>query len=112
VGRSFLYLTAAVVFVFLTSLALPASVRGQSDADKLFKTHCILCHAADGSGNAPTGKALHAKDLRSAEVQNQSDADLTTIISIGKGKMPAFNKKLKPEDIKALVAYVRGLVKK
>jgi menaquinol-cytochrome c reductase iron-sulfur subunit len=111
-GRNFLYLAAEVVFIFLTSVALSSSVRAQSDADKLFKTHCALCHAADGSGNAPTGKALHAKDLRSAEVQNQSDADLTTIISMGKGKMPAFNKKLKPEDIKALVAYVRGLGKK
>jgi mono/diheme cytochrome c family protein len=111
-GRNFLYLTPAVVFIFLATLALPASVRAQGDADKLFKTHCVLCHAADGSGNAPTGKALHAKDLRSAEVQNQPDADLTTIISMGKGKMPAFNKKLKPEDIKALVAYVRGLAKK
>ncbi len=35
-----------------------------------------------------------------------------TVISTGKGKMPAFNKKLKPEEIKALVAYVRGLAKK
>jgi mono/diheme cytochrome c family protein len=111
-GQNSLYLAAEVVFVFLTCLALSSSVRAQSDADKLFKTHCVLCHATDGSGTAPTGKALHAKDLRSAEVQSQSDADLTTIISMGKGKMPAFNKKLKPEDIKALLAYVRSLAKK
>lgn len=106
------YLVAAGGVISLATLALPASVRAQSDADKLFKTHCTLCHAADGSGSAPTGKALHAKDLRSAEVQSQSDADLMTVISTGKGKMPAFNKKLKPEEIKALVAYVRGLAKK
>jgi mono/diheme cytochrome c family protein len=111
-GRSFLYLASAGVFIFLATLALPASVRAQSNADKLFKAHCVLCHAADGSGSAPTGKALHAKDLKSPEVQNQSDADLTTIITMGKGKMPAFSKKLKPEDIKALVAYIRGLAKK
>jgi mono/diheme cytochrome c family protein len=110
--RGFLYLAPVGMFIALAMLALPAPVRAQSDADKLFKAHCVLCHAADGSGSAPTGKALHAKDLKSAEVQNQSDTDLTTIITTGKGKMPAFNKKLKPEDIKALVVYIRGLAKK
>jgi mono/diheme cytochrome c family protein len=111
-GQNFLYLAPVGAAIFLTTLALPALVRAQSDADKIFKARCVLCHAADGSGNAPTGKALHAKDLKSAEVLNQSDADLTTVITMGKGKMPAFNKKLKPEDIKALVVYVRGLAKK
>jgi mono/diheme cytochrome c family protein len=108
----FLYLAPVVMFMALATLALPDSLRAQSDADKLFKTHCVLCHAADGSGSSPTGKALHAKDLKSAEVQGQSDADLTAVITTGKGKMPAFNKKLKPDDIKALVAYIRGLAKK
>ena len=75
-------------------------------------TNCVLCHAADGSGSSPSGKALKAKDLGSAEVQKNTDEQLTETITAGKGKMPAFGKKLKPEDIKQLVAYVRSLTKK
>jgi cytochrome c6 len=110
--RNFLYLALMGMLILLATLALPASLRAQSDADKLYKTNCLLCHAADGSGSSPTGKALKAKDLKSAEVQSVSDADITTLITNGKGKMPAFGKKLKAEDIAALVVYVRGLAKK
>jgi mono/diheme cytochrome c family protein len=39
-----------------------------------------------------------------------SDADLATIITNGKGKMPA-SKSLKPDQVTALVAYVRTLKK-
>ena len=105
-------MAAAGMLIALLTLALPGLLRAQSDADKIFKTSCVLCHAADGSGSSPTGKALKAKDLRSDEVQKVSDADLAAVITNGRGKMPAFGKKLKPEDITALVQYIRGLPKK
>jgi cytochrome c6 len=93
------------------ALLLPTNLPAEGDAAKSFKTNCALCHAPDGSGSSPTGKALKAKDLRSPEVQQQSDADLTLVISKGKGKMPAFGAKLKPDEIKGMVAYVRELAK-
>ena len=102
----------AVFLVSLTILALPAAVRAQSDAGKLYKTNCVLCHAADGSGNSPSGKSLGAKDLGSAEIQKKTDEELTELITAGKGKMPAFGKKLKPDDIKQMVAFIRALPKK
>ena len=34
------------------------------------------------------------------------------VLTDGKGKMPAFGKKLKPDDIAQLVAYIRALPKK
>jgi cytochrome c len=46
-------------------------MQAQSDADKIYKTNCDLCHSADGSGSSPMGKAMHAKDLRPDEVQKQ-----------------------------------------
>jgi cytochrome c6 len=110
--RNFLYLAPAVTLISFAALALPAGLRAQNDADKIFKANCVLCHAADGSGSSPTGKALKAKDLKSEEVQKVSDVDITTVITNGKGKMPAFGKKLKPEDIQSLVGYVRALAKK
>ena len=96
----------------LCCLALPAAAETQSDAAKIYKANCVLCHSADGSGDNATGKAMHAKDLRSDEVQKQSDAELSEAISKGKGKMPAFGAKLKPDDITKLVAYIRSLPNK
>jgi cytochrome c6 len=93
------------------TLAMPALLRAQNDAEKIYKTNCVLCHAADGSGNSPSGKALGAKDLRSDAVQKKTDAELAEVVTQGKGKMPAFGKKLKPEDITKLVAYIRSLPK-
>src|SRR5450755_2354605 len=91
-------LTAAWAFGLFGALVLPVGVRAQSDADKIYNAKCTLCHAADGSGSSPTGKALKAKDLKSDEVQKVSDADLEAVITNGRGKMPAFGKKLKPEE--------------
>jgi mono/diheme cytochrome c family protein len=86
-------------------------MQAQSDAAKIYKTNCALCHGADGSGEGATGKALHTKDLRSAEVLKESDATLGEIISKGKGKMPAFGAKIKLDDVTKMVAYIRALPK-
>jgi cytochrome c oxidase cbb3-type subunit 3 len=86
-------------------------MQAQSDPAKIFKTNCALCHSADGSGDSATGKAFHAKDLRSAEVQKQTDAELAEVITKGRGKMPAFGAKIKPDDVTKLVAYLRELPK-
>src|SRR5260370_14957191 len=104
--RSFFLLT---VVGMLCCLAAPSAMRAQSDAERLYKTNCVLCHSGDGSGSSPTGKAMHAKDLRSDEVQKQSDAELTEVITKGRGKMPAFGAKIKPDDVTKLVAYIRAL---
>lgn len=83
------------------------------DAASVFKAKCSVCHAADGSGSSAMGKQLGAKDLRSDEVQKQTDAQLNNTITNGKGgKMPAYKGKLTDDQIKGLVTYIRTLVKK
>jgi len=72
----------------------------------------LACHGADGSGNSAAGKTLKVRDFHDPDVQKQSDADLTAIIAKGKNKMPAYEKSLKPDEIKGLVAHVRELGKK
>ena len=96
----------------LSSFVLPTAIRAQSDAAKIFKANCELCHGADGSGNTGPGRAFHAQDLRSSDTQKQTDAQLTQVITKGREKMPAFGSKLKPEEIEKLVAYVRTLAPK
>jgi mono/diheme cytochrome c family protein len=98
------------VFSITAIFALPTGA--QEAASTSFKKNCAMCHAADGSGNSAAGKALQAKDLRTADVQKQSNAALIETVTNGKDKMPAFSDKLQPEEIKAVVAYVKTLGKK
>ena len=88
-------------------LAQPSSAA--SDAAATFVAKCAACHGKDGSGNTATGKSLGLRDLRSAEVQGQSDTQLAAIIGKGKGKMPGYEKTLGADAVKGLVAYVRSL---
>jgi cytochrome c6 len=97
-------LALAVMFAFGTS------VRADGAGD--FKAKCAMCHGADGTGSTATGKALKVRDLASSDVQSQSDAQLTDIVTNGKNKMPAYKGKLTDDQINGLVAYIRGLAKK
>jgi cytochrome c6 len=96
----------------LACLVLTTGMAAQTDAARIYKTNCELCHGPDGSGNTGPGKAMHARDLRSDETQKQSDAALSEVITKGRGKMPAFGAKLKPDEITKLVAYIRTLAAK
>jgi cytochrome c6 len=88
------------------------AAQAQSGAEATYKAKCAMCHGADGKGDSPMGKKLNIRDLGSPEVQKQTDAELTTIVTKGKGKMTPFEGKLTAEQIGQLVAYIRELGKK
>jgi len=107
IGKGSLGLVLGVVFV-----GFPATpVSGQTPGESLYKTKCAACHGPDGKGETAVGKANKLRDLGSTEVQKQSDDELSDIVTSGKGKMPAYGKSLKPEQIKELVAYIRSFKK-
>ena len=81
-------------------------------AAETYVAKCQMCHAADGSGDTPAGKAMNARPFKSPDVLKESNADLIAIIKNGKGKMPAFAGKLTDAQITDLVAYVHTLQKK
>jgi mono/diheme cytochrome c family protein len=97
-------LALAIMAMMLAPLAAIAA-----DGAAVYKAKCASCHGPDGKGETSIGKSMKLKSLASAEVQKTSDADLTKTISDGKGKMPAYKAKLSPDEIKALVAYIRTL---
>ena len=76
-----------------------------------FKAKCAACHGAGGAGDTTMGKNLKLRDLGSADVQKQSDADLTDTITKGKGKMPSYDGKLSKDQIADVVKYIRSLKK-
>jgi mono/diheme cytochrome c family protein len=102
--------TVMAVGLSLGSLLLSTSAAAQGDATKTYQGKCVACHAADGSGSS-IGKKVGTHDFHSADVQKQSDAELSEAIAKGKNKMPGYEKTLKPDDIKGLVAYIRTLGK-
>jgi mono/diheme cytochrome c family protein len=66
----------------------------------LFLKNCAHCHGADARGDE--GPDLHKLDV--------SDEWIANRIRNGKpGEMTAFAGKLKPEEISALIAYLRTL---
>ena len=110
---------SAAVFTFVLTLSFSVGYRSLRAAETpkghgsaLFESKCVMCHGTDGSGNTPIGKAMKVLDLRSHEVQKQSNAQLAAIISHGKEKMPAFGNSLTKTQINELVAFIHGLAKK
>ena len=100
----------ATVTVISLGFVVSLSAQAQNTAETLYKSKCAACHGADGTGSA-TGKKMGAHDFTTADVQGMSDAELSTIITNGKNKMPAYGKSLKSEDVQGLVAYIRTLKK-
>ncbi len=97
---------ALVALLTCGVIAVCSSSAVAQDAATTYKAKCAMCHGADGKG----GK-MGTRDFASAEVKAETDAQLTDIITKGKGKMPSYDGKLKAEDIKGLIAYIRGLAK-
>jgi mono/diheme cytochrome c family protein len=103
-----LALPALACFAFL---ATPAFGQGgnATEGAKLYKANCAACHGADGTAQTAMGKRLNIKSFKSPEVQGMTDAQLEEIVAKGKGKMPAYEKKLGASGVKDVVAYIRTL---
>ena len=98
-------------FLIVTPLAA-VSAAGQDSAAgaTVYKSKCATCHGPDGGGT-PMGKTLKVADLRSAEVQSKSDAELIQVVSEGKGNMPGFKGTITDDEINAVVTFVRTFAK-
>lgn len=107
-----------VFITILAALVMPAAVlaapKGNAKAGHaVYQAHCLMCHGANGEGNANLAKMLHATipPLGSKAVQSLSDAQMRGVIEKGKGKMPAV-KGLSSAQIDNVIAFVRTLAKK
>ena len=97
------WLQRIALFSFMLALTLPQIAAAQSAADT-FKAKCAMCHGADGSKTT-----MGSKPLNGADVQKMSEAELTSAITDGKGKMPAYKGKLSDAQIKDLAGYIKTL---
>ena len=105
-------MAGAIVIVILVSGTRNLALASPASAQDVYLDKCAVCHAKDGSGNTAKGRKVKAKDLRSAEIQKMSDAELIDAVAKGKGKdMDGFEKELGSDMVKQLVAYCRTLAK-
>jgi len=95
------------VAIVLAALALIASTFAFAEAPADYKAKCAMCHGANGNGN-PGMKTI---GFETADVQKMSDAELTDVITKGKGKMPSYEGKLSKEQIDGIVKWIRTLKK-
>ena len=106
------------IILLVTVFGLAAGLSAKAaDAKENWDTLCAKCHGAEGKGETKMGQKLGAKDFSDAKVQADMKDDAATK-AIKEGLKSADDKTLmKPfdtlsdDDIKALVAYVRGLKK-
>lgn len=103
--------------ITVAALALLAGSVVAADVAANWNTHCVSCHAKDGSGQTRMGRQSGAKDYRDAKVQAEmkDDAALKAIkegiTDKGKERMKPYKDKLSEDEMKALIAHMRTFKK-
>ena len=100
--------------LFAGAILMAPGVWAQATAGRseVYETQCAVCHGVDGKSQTEEGRKKKARDLSNAKWQSTvADDRLVRSITKGREKMPAFGKKLTPEEIRALVKEVRVLAK-
>ena len=94
-------------------LFAPAGVSAQTPpsgttltANPVFQKNCAKCH-----GKTAKGRHFGGPSLTSEKSTAMSAADLRTILTDGKGRMPKYAGKLTPEEIDTLVEQIKALRK-
>ncbi|GMR12957.1 MAG: c-type cytochrome [Gemmatimonadota bacterium] len=83
-----------------------------SGTKETFNRLCAACHGAEGKGNGRAAAAFDPRppDFTDAELWvDRTDEELASSIADGIREMPGFDARLKPEEIAALVKYIRTL---
>lgn len=99
-----------LVVLFLLSVAqfnVSNTFAGKIDYNKIYKNRCQKCHGKDGKGTK-RGKKLGVPNFTDGGWQDSTtDKQMIDSITHGKKKMPTQKYKLSPEEIKAMVKYIR-----
>ena len=80
--------------------------------EELFKKNCARCHGADGRADTPSGRLYQTPDMTDPAWWKKNSRitsvrTLKSIVTKGKGGMPAFGKKLTSSEINLLVEKMR-----
>jgi len=86
------------------------------DPKKLYSKNCATCHRETGVGGKMEfeGKKINPDNLTSDKAKRLSDEKIANTIREGveDDGMPAFKDKLKDDQIKAIISYIRSDLQK
>jgi mono/diheme cytochrome c family protein len=105
-----------LIITSIATLTLGAFLHAE-EAKVNWDKNCAACHGKEGKGDTKMGQKLEARDFTDPKVQAAlKDEEMSKAIKEGlkkdgKTQMKAFGDKLSDEEIKALVAHIRGLKK-
>ena len=78
------------------------------DGKALYAKKCAMCHGADGVAKATAKGSANFNDPAYAATEEE----IVKVAMEGKGKMPKFEGKLKPEEVQAIAAHIKTMVPK
>jgi mono/diheme cytochrome c family protein len=109
--KTSLFVVAASSLLFALSALHAQTPSSESEvtltANPVYTKNCAKCH-----GKTAEGRHFAGPSLLSPKAAAMSIDDLHNMIANGKGHMPKFAAKLKPEEIDALVRQIQALNKK
>ena len=99
--------------------APPAAADDLAEARATYNAACVRCHRETGEGGVTDlgdGGTLKVPSFKSGHGLNHTDAQFARQIARGGDGMPAFERRLTPEQIGGLVRFIRrefqaGLIK-
>ena len=91
----------AFLAVILSAIATAQSATARLTANPIFEKQCAKCH-----GKTAEGRHFGGPSLVSGKSTLLSEEELRNMISNGKGRMPKYAGKLKPEEINTLVHQI------
>lgn len=99
----------------LLSFSLATAARAEDTTAEVWTAKCKSCHGPDGRAQTQMGKKEAIVDMsQPAWQQAQTNEDIREAIADGSPrnkKMKAYKDKLTPQQIDALVAYIRTFKK-
>jgi cytochrome c6 len=99
------------IAVVMMGLAMAAGTMAYAEDGKALFSKCQGCHGANGAADSSMAKAMKVPAATDPAVKALSAAQMITITTDGKGKMPSYKGKLTDPEIKAVVDYYRTFVK-
>ncbi len=97
-----------------------AAAAPDKQTERLWKSKCASCHGADGKGKTEQGEKMGIRDFTTPAVQKDlTDDRIKKALTEGvnrtvdgkKQQMDSFKDDLTPDQVDALVAYIRSLKK-
>jgi mono/diheme cytochrome c family protein len=110
----------AAMVVLAMSAGNAQAQAADKKTERLWKSKCSSCHGVDGDGNTEQGKKMKVVDMTTAAWQSKrSDEYIKKAIMEGtkkeeggvKKEMDAYKDEINPDQLEALVKYIRALKK-